>query len=158
MILVKWLSIADRYTKMYLDRLLSPLGINSSQHMYITIICRNPGITQEQFTKMTYLNPSNITRALNFLIKSGFLKRVISSTDKRRNCLYPTAKAYAANKVILDAMDEIENTLLENIPAQERQLFLKTLNQTALKAVSLNSKEGGSFYGTDRNTAESSGV
>ena len=68
MLLVKWLGIADRYSKMYLDRVLAPLGINSSQHMYITIICRNPGITQEQFTEMTHLNPSNITRALNALI------------------------------------------------------------------------------------------
>ena len=51
MILVKWLSIAERYSKIYLDRLLAPLGLNSSQHMYITVICRNPGITQEEFTE-----------------------------------------------------------------------------------------------------------
>lgn len=55
MILVKWLSIAERYSKIYLDRLLAPLGLNSSQHMYITVICQNPGITQEEFTELTYL-------------------------------------------------------------------------------------------------------
>ena len=58
MILVKWLSIAERYSKIYLDRLLAPLGLNSSQHMYITVICRNPGITQEEFTELTYLTPA----------------------------------------------------------------------------------------------------
>ena len=30
---IKWLSIADRHTKMYLDKKLEPLGLNSSQHM-----------------------------------------------------------------------------------------------------------------------------
>ena len=28
---IKWLSIADRHTKMYLDKKLEPLGLNSSQ-------------------------------------------------------------------------------------------------------------------------------
>lgn len=28
--LIKWLSVADRYTKIYLDNMLAPLGINSS--------------------------------------------------------------------------------------------------------------------------------
>ena len=31
--LIKWLSISDRHTKMYLDRSLAPLCLNSSQHM-----------------------------------------------------------------------------------------------------------------------------
>ena len=94
MILVKWLSIAERYSKIYLDRLLAPLGLNSSQHMYITVICRNPGITQEEFTELTYLNPSNITPALNSLIRSGFISKETDPKDRRKNCLYPTAKAY----------------------------------------------------------------
>ena len=113
MILVKWLSIAERYSKIYLDRLLAPLGLNSSQHMYITVICQNPGITQEEFTELTYLNPSNITRALNSLIRSGFISKETDPKDRRKNCLYPTAKAYEANRQILDALDYIKDTLLD---------------------------------------------
>ena len=33
--LIKWLSITDRRTKMYMDRILEPLGINSSQHIFL---------------------------------------------------------------------------------------------------------------------------
>ena len=33
--LLKWLSVADRFAKSYLDDQLAPLGINSSQHMYL---------------------------------------------------------------------------------------------------------------------------
>ena len=39
--LLKWLSVADRFTKAYLDQRLEPLGINSSQHMYLLKICGN---------------------------------------------------------------------------------------------------------------------
>ena len=158
MLLVKWLGIADRYSKMYLDRVLAPLGINSSQHMYITIICRNPGITQEQFTEMTHLNPSNITRALNALIQAGFLKKETSREDKRRNCLYPTQKAYAPNKIILDTLEHIEDALLEGYPKAERAHFEEMVNAAALRAIALNHNEGELIYGTDTDSSKSSGI
>lgn len=45
--LLKWLSVADRFTKIYLDNQLAPLGINSSQHMYLLKVCNQPGILQD---------------------------------------------------------------------------------------------------------------
>ena len=42
--LLKWLSVADRFTKTYLDSRFAPLGINSSQHMYLLKVCSEPGI------------------------------------------------------------------------------------------------------------------
>ena len=32
--ILKWLSVADRFYKIYLDKQLAPFGINSSQHMF----------------------------------------------------------------------------------------------------------------------------
>lgn len=155
MILVKWLSIAERYSKIYLDRLLAPLGLNSSQHMYITVICQNPGITQEEFTELTYLNPSNITRALNSLIHSGFISKETDPKDRRKNCLYPTAKAYEANRQILDALDYIKDTLLDGYSPSEKELFLKILKETALRAVALTSQKGDPRHGTDTDISKS---
>lgn len=42
--LLKWLSVTDRFAKTYLDSKLAPLGINSSQHMYLLKLCDQPGI------------------------------------------------------------------------------------------------------------------
>ena len=140
MILVKWLSIAERYSKIYLDRLLTPLGLNSSQHMYITVICRNPGITQEEFTELTYLNPSNITRALNSLIRSGFISKETDPKDRRKNCLYPT------------------DTLLDGYSPSEKELFMKILKETALRAVALTSQKGDPHHGTDTDISKSIGT
>ena len=158
MILVKWLSIAERYSKIYLDRLLAPLGLNSSQHIYITVICQNPGITQEEFTELTYLNPSNITRALNSLIRSGFISKETDPKDRRKNCLYPTAKAYEANRQILDALDYIKDTLLDGYSPSEKELFLKILKETALRAVALTSQKGDPHHGTNTDISKSIGT
>ena len=50
--LLKWLSVADRFAKSYLDDQLAPLGINSSQHMYLLKICDQPGILQDSLPEL----------------------------------------------------------------------------------------------------------
>ena len=73
--LLKWLSVADRFTKAYLDQRLEPLGINSSQHMYLLKICGNPGISQDSLLETFYVHPSNIVRTVAALERKGFLTR-----------------------------------------------------------------------------------
>ena len=70
--LIKWLSVADRYTKIYLDNMLAPLGINSSQHMYLLRICDNPGISQDSLINCFYIHPSNIVRTIQPWRKTAF--------------------------------------------------------------------------------------
>ena len=45
--LLKWLSVTDRFYKIYLDKQLAPYGINNSQYMFLIKICRSPGILQD---------------------------------------------------------------------------------------------------------------
>ena len=45
--LLKWLSVTDRFYKIYLDKQLAPFGINNSQYMFLIKICRSPGILQD---------------------------------------------------------------------------------------------------------------
>ena len=40
--ILKWLLVADRYYKIYLDKQLAPFEINSSQHMFLIKICNSP--------------------------------------------------------------------------------------------------------------------
>ena len=138
---IRWCSILDRQNKRYLDKKLAPFGLNSSQHMYIITICQNPGMTQEQFYHMFYLNPSNITRSLNTLIKTGFITKVPNSQDRRTYVLYPTPKARHVYNALIQTIQETENFLLDGIPEEDRSAFVKILKQTALRAVSANEKE-----------------
>ena len=62
--LLKWISVADRFTKVYLDNQFAPLGINSSQHMYLLKICENPGILQDSLLESFYVHPSNVVRSV----------------------------------------------------------------------------------------------
>ena len=50
--LLKWLSVTDRFYKIYLDKQLAPYGINNSQYMFLIKICRSPGILQDSLLNM----------------------------------------------------------------------------------------------------------
>ena len=49
--LLKWLSVTDRFYKIYLDKQLAPYGINNSQYMFLIKICRSPGILQDSLVE-----------------------------------------------------------------------------------------------------------
>lgn len=138
--LIKWLSIADRHTKMYLDQQFAPLGISSSQHMYILAVCENPGISQEQLITMFYIHPSNITRALNSLINAGFITRVINEKDKRTHCLYPTGKALDTSVKIREILKTAKYKLTETLPPEEAEKLTDILEKIALNATQMIKK------------------
>ena len=134
---IRWLSVADRYTKMHLDRHLAKLGLNSSQYMYIIRVCQDPGMTQDQFLASFNIHPSNITRALAALEKEGFLRRVPNEADKRTWRVYPTERARQAYPQILRLCEQWQRALLQALPEQERGRFGDQLRQVALRAVEL---------------------
>lgn len=125
---IKWLSVTERHTKMYLDRQLEPLGLNSSQHMYITRVCENPGMTQDRFITSFYIDPSNITRSLAYLEREGFIRKENNKKDKRTCYLYPTQKGEMVYHEIVKICRQWEQDIL-GILTQEEQQTLDTLLQ-----------------------------
>ena len=135
--LVKWLSVGDRHIRALLDRELAPLGLNSSQHMYILRVCANPGVTQDRFLTFFYLHPSNVTRAIAALEKAGFLRREENETDKRTCRLYPTRRAIEAAGQIREMTARWQEAVLQPVPVEERERFLWYLGETARRAAAL---------------------
>lgn len=133
---IKWLSVADRYKKMYLDKKLGPLGLNSSQYMYVIRVCESPGITQDQFMISFYVHPSNVTRAILALEKGGFLVRKVCEEDKRTCRLYPTEHSLEIYPRIKEASRETRAVLLEGFSEEEKKLFDRLLEKAAGNIIS----------------------
>lgn len=121
--LLKWLSVADRFAKTYLDNQLAPLGLNSSQHMYLLKVCDQPGILQDSFLECFYVHPSNIVRTVALLEKNGFLTKEPCAKDKRTCHLYPTEKALEIADSVRAICDRTEAILTDGLTAGEREEF-----------------------------------
>lgn len=127
--LLKWLSVADRFAKLYLDQQLAPLGINSSQHMYLLKICDHPGISQDSLLNSVYVHPSNIVRMVAALEKKGFVTRRPCQQDKRTWQLYPTERAMAIVEQVRSACQETEALLLTGLTAEDQGALRDALVQ-----------------------------
>lgn len=125
--LLKWLSVADRFTKSYLDDRFAPLGINSSQHMYLLKICDQPGILQDSFLNSFYVHPSNIVRTIAVLEKNVFLIKQSYAKDKRTWQLFPTQKALDIAGQIRSICEEAERILTAELSDSERAEFGRLL-------------------------------
>lgn len=136
----KWISINGRYVRMLLDEHLKEFQINSSQHMYVLAICEQAGITQDQLAVMTKVNPSNVTRALTYLEKNGYIEKKISKHDKRTSQLYPTVKAQKMKAALELKLMQCEELLLKGFSEQEKTMFLQ-LNQRCVENLIEHMKE-----------------
>lgn len=125
--LLKWLSVTDRFAKCCLDAQLAPLGINSSQHMYLLKVCDEPGISQDSFLNSVYVHPSNIVRTIAQLERNGFLTRQPSAKDKRTWQLYPTQKALDIAGQVREACRATEELLNAELSPEEQTEFSRML-------------------------------
>ncbi|MCI8513754.1 MAG: MarR family transcriptional regulator [Lachnospiraceae bacterium] len=126
---LKWLSVADRFYKIYLDKRLALFGINSSQYMFLIKICDSPGILQDSLMDIFYVHPSNIVRTIAALEKQGMLTRSPNDRDRRTWKLYPTDLALSVSEEIRIVCENTEEILLQGIGEAEKTLFLELLMQ-----------------------------
>ena len=125
--ILKWLSVADRFYKIYLDKQLAPFGVNSSQHMILIKICDSPGILQDSLMDIFYIHPSNIVRTVIALEKQGMITRSPSDEDKRTCKLYPTDRALSVIDEVQAVCEKTEALLLQGIQETDQALFLDLL-------------------------------
>lgn len=125
--LLKWLSVTDRFSKLYLDKRLAAHGINSSQHMFLIKICENPGILQDSLIDTIYLHPSNIVRTVASLENKGLLIRKPCEEDRRTCRLYPTNQAMAMIADVEAACTQTEAVLLQGFSEEEKKAFERAL-------------------------------
>lgn len=133
--ILKWLSIANRYTRIALDRRLQPYRLNASMYYYILRIHEQPKLAQDRLISLTYLNPSNVTRAVNQLVNLGYVRKRQSKTDKRVSELSLTKKGEALYPEIVKLRQEVADGLLTDIPAEQHEALVGQIRQVALRAV-----------------------
>lgn len=133
--ILKWLSIANRYTRIALDRRLQPYRLNASMYYYILRLHEQPKMTQDKLISLTYLNPSNVTRAINQLVNLGYVRKRQSKNDKRVYELSLTKKGERIYPEILQLRQSVADDLLIDVPEADHDALVAQIRQLALRAV-----------------------
>ena len=130
----KWITLANRYYYMYLSKALAPYGINTSQYLFIAVLCKEPGITQDKLPERIGINTSNVTRGLAQLEQAGFIRRETNPQDKRTTTVYPTQRAldiYPQLMRLISEWDSAVTSLFSDEEKRTLQVLLRRLTDSA---------------------------
>jgi Transcriptional regulators len=123
-----------RCAALYREAKLKHLEIGRYQHTYILTICRNPGISQEQLSKLIYVNKSNVARQLANLEATGIVERRENSEDKRILSVFPTQKAIDLYPIIQTVLSDWNQELLCDLTDSEKEFLSQAVEKVAQKA------------------------
>lgn len=102
---------------------LAPLGLKGCHASYLTEVCAQPGISQDQLAKRICINKSNVARQAVILEEEGFLIRTPSPTDKRIMELHPTQKTLDLLPQISCVLKEWETCITGDLTAGDLDLM-----------------------------------
>lgn len=108
---------------------LAPLGLKACHASYLCVICKHPGITQDQLARTIFINKSNVARQLAILEEDGFVRRSIAPEDKRAMQVFPTEKALECLPKIQEIFQVWEGLVAQDLTEQEQALMTKMLDK-----------------------------
>ena len=111
----------DRYLRRYRREYMAPYGLKGIHARLFMAICRTPGCSQDQLAKRMWFDKSTIARQMELLEKKEFITRQPSEKDKRVLCVYPAEKMLAVYPDLKNAMEQWEQTLLQDLTEDEQQ-------------------------------------
>lgn len=105
------------------------IKLTKQQWSILAILWEKDGCTQSEIAEKTFRDDPGVTRLLDNLESSGYLKRVIGKVDKRQRIIYLTPKS---NRMKIKAIDIVNKTIKEvvkGISLKDIELFKNTFEK-----------------------------
>jgi DNA-binding MarR family transcriptional regulator len=122
----KFVSFLYRYSQMYLDKELKPYNIGPGQFYLLMPLFQKDGVNQESLAQSINLDRANVTRAIQKLIKEGYVYRQTDDEDRRSHRIFLTEKGKAIEPGLKKIALEWENILLSNFDSDQRQTIVNS--------------------------------
>jgi DNA-binding MarR family transcriptional regulator len=110
-----------RITMHRFTQALEPYGVRP-RHVAALIELRDRGqLTQQSLCGQLHLDPTNLVTILNELEERGYATRRRDPEDRRRHLVEVSKKGIAVVDQVTEAMDGVEEELLEGLDQDERR-------------------------------------
>ncbi|MBA5629657.1 MarR family winged helix-turn-helix transcriptional regulator [Moheibacter lacus] len=120
-----------RSYRMYAQKKLKENGfkITIDQWLVIKVLMENPGISQQSIAEKVFKDNASVTRIIELLVKSGYLKRTENQLDRRKSSLKITS---SGKKIIADVQELVKRNrsiALQGIDQKELEILQNLLTK-----------------------------
>ena len=118
---------AHRAFQRLLEKRIAPYGPRRGQWYFLRVLWTQDGLSQRELsTRVGMMEPTTVI-ALRSMEKSGLIRRVRSTDDKRRSHVWLTAKAQRMRNELLARAREITDEAEEGIARDDLALFRRVI-------------------------------
>jgi len=136
----RWISIIHRHRQNYLTKRLEAYRIGSGQHVFLMILSRHDGISQEQLSEYMKIDKATTAKAIKKLENEGYIRREVDPRDKRAYKVFLTPKGVEVIPAIKEAIQDWERMATNNISEDEIMLLMEILGKMAENACEFKEK------------------
>ncbi len=131
------ISTIYRKTNVWKNEQSMPYGLSSAQSPIINIVCRKPGVSQNEVVDLLALEKSVVAKSIGKLIDSGYLTREQNANDKRAFDLFPTEKALAVSPILVAQGEKCMELLTTGLTDEEKELLDRLLDKMMVNSMTL---------------------
>ncbi len=112
--------------RMLMDEIIKPMGLSRLEWQILSYLDIAEGaLTQKAVNNSVDTDAAFVARALDKLEKKKLIKRKINQDDKRQRDIVLTAKGRPVAKKLYSYGEKINESLMEGLSVQEREILLK---------------------------------
>lgn len=104
-------------------QLLEGLGLYRGQPPVLRALWEQEGLTQSELAERMKITPATMTKMLQRMEKTGFIKRKADSDDQRVSRVYLTETGRSVQKDVETLFRQIEEETFENFSQEELDLL-----------------------------------
>ncbi|MDI9256059.1 MULTISPECIES: MarR family winged helix-turn-helix transcriptional regulator [Flavobacterium] len=122
---------AIRSYRMFAQRQLKTQGykISVDQWLVIKAILENPGMPQQEIAAVVFKDNASVTRIIEILVQSGYLRRNTHETDRRKTSLEVTENGRDIIQSVQSLVQQNRKVALKGVSESELQNMYQTLNK-----------------------------
>jgi len=109
----------------------APLDVRPAQFSVLTVIERNPGLTQSQVAEALGIKRTNFVGLLDALEARGLIERRQAARDKRSYALYLTVEGAALMRKLRPVLKAHESRMIARIGEEGRDRLVALLHEIA---------------------------
>ncbi len=109
--------------------LLAALDMHVGQEMFLLQLWNQDGQTQSELAQGLGVEPATVTRVLDRMACTGWVKRAKDSADRRVSRVYLTAEGRALQGPVQETWQTLEKLTMANFSVEERLLLRRFLHQ-----------------------------
>lgn len=122
------------------DFLMKSINLEKGQYQFLIRIKENPGINQQDLSSLLLLDKTTTAKAVNKLVKKGYILKKVGNTDKRNLNLYLTEKGEETCIFLIKEEQFATKISLDKLTSSQQISLLKQLTEISKNATQLYSE------------------